>query len=828
VTPFAYVPRNNNSKQHHDQQNSQMRQVYGPSLESAAAVATSQTLTPQITAEKTQDQPVSEARTTTECSSQTKTAKAGRNASAPALQDLGYFENETVKHSERLVKLLEHEAVSIARGGLNSLDFGGWVGFKAKSASPATGMASLADGCHQGVESAMRSRKHTVILRDPEEDYDNDNDQDDDTDGGGNDGQTPRTATGAGGTPADAAGAASTGNRPPTTPGRENAEAAAAARKEEHDLAEVDAVRLIVGYDTDWISVPTNVVPEWEFAQLRPLTEFTALCEYAVLNVSDRAAVEAGTAHMKLLARRMGAQDKDANSRGSVNALSNRSSGDGKTSRDARPDNAGGISGSGASGVSALGGRNGLAARAGIGGSGITSNGNRRAGIVGRGQPGGANRRAAGRIPSRAQRENSTTGNSPTGASGPAQPIAPAQGPYRRNDLFFRHIATLFDVCSLGLMAQLKKDSEPLSLELNLDKLLERNVDSLMESLQAYTKSTRSFLIVFVVMPPRSDSYTLLAMDSLAQVLARLEKSVGIRSDGTTINGSDSDPSMPGFYSSSSSSSSSPTTRIIFQLVPFELPSAALQRRSMLNICCGLYTKASLLRNDPKPAPIAMAQNPGPPCVHIGYCLDPSSGWLTACWTDKQGTFAHTSVSRTHASTPRGEALQTLMAETEKLLVQQHASVPSGEPVRLCISIVASTETSLRGDLATWKETMNSFSQRYSQIQISMAVCRVTAGYVRVPDSVLAGLQACDVTCNGNDERSARTHLIVGRTPLQSNRSLLPLLEVEMCDGDLSADVVLRDLQALAALRIFGQQDSIVPIHLEISGRLSNWLSPIR
>jgi len=184
------------------------------------------------------------------------------------------WKNETIVAKDCFVQELEREAISVARGGFNCIDFDEfWECFRREDATAITSFVSIADGSSRGVPMSHSNKRYKI--------------------GDGNEKVTPQNKD----------------NEDEDEEDEDDEDDDEMERQEYYDqsLHEEDkvvsstqenalegAVRLVVGYDQDWISIPCNVVSEWEFAQLRPLTNFRVESDYTIVKLfcqTDQAAM---------------------------------------------------------------------------------------------------------------------------------------------------------------------------------------------------------------------------------------------------------------------------------------------------------------------------------------------------------------------------------------------------------------------------------------------------------------------------------------------------------------------------------------------------------
>jgi hypothetical protein len=265
--------------------------------------------------------------------------------------------------------------------------------------------------------------------------------------------------------------------------------------------------------------------------------------------------------------------------------------------------------------------------------------------------------------------------------------------------------------------------------------------------------------------------------------------------------------------------------KVLFQMVPADIPGALFRRKAMQQLCNSVFAKAALLRGQAR-SPVAMMDNDCPPCIHVAYALE--RPWLTVSWTDHRGQLLEAAALRVSTGTTTGEYqprdLDTLLASVVWRRAQAYARTfvdqVSSEPCRrVCVTALHRPGAT---ELLAWKGLMSKPFAHASGVAVDhVALCHARAGTVACPPRSPAAFRVVSAGSGaGGDPRPSR--LVVGCQRLRSDPSLLPVLELELLAGGMSLDDVMRDMQLLGALPT-SAPSSVVPVHMQAVARLALW-----
>jgi hypothetical protein len=287
--------------------------------------------------------------------------------------------------------------------------------------------------------------------------------------------------------------------------------------------------------------------------------------------------------------------------------------------------------------------------------------------------------------------------------------------------------------------------------------------------------------------------------------------------------------------------------KVLFQMVPADIPGALFRRKAMQQLCNSVFAKAALLRGQAR-SPVAIMDNDCAPCIHVAYALE--RPWLTVSWTDHRGQLLEAAALRVSSGARSGECqprdLDELLAGVVWRRAQAYASTfvdqVSSEPCRrVCVTALNRPGAS---ELLAWKALMGKPFQHASGVAVDhFALCHARAGTVACPPRSPAAFRVVSAGAGsgsgsgvgGSSSTSTSTstsagarpsRLVVGCQRLRSDPSLLPVLEVELLAGGTALDDVVRDMQLLGALPT-NAPSSVVPAHIQAVARLALWVGEL-
>uniref|UniRef100_A0A7S2R6I8 Mediator of RNA polymerase II transcription subunit 13 n=1 Tax=Mucochytrium quahogii TaxID=96639 RepID=A0A7S2R6I8_9STRA len=390
--------------------------------------------------------------------------------------------------------------------------------------------------------------------------------------------------------------------------------------------------------------------------------------------------------------------------------------------------------------------------------------------------------------------------------------------------LFLNELSSLFDACNMGSLVRSGNDTDILLLE----TLLERDVATTVETIRNSLVPTkeRNLVVLFFVLPPRTEDFSLLVLDTLSQALERIQYSISHDEDIA------SSPTLSSASPLASASSTSPPSisppigvhpntpgnngteknglnqkgghlrkHILFQLVT---PDAlvGLRRKPVLQkVACSVYTKCSTFQNATlTPLPLVLAENVHSKGQTIHVCCVEFERLLCVAWTDQEGN-----ILRTHTFVASSNLEQQVWDRTIS---------ENGNATAICISYLGEVSDK---KVESWKSLVPSGSTK-----VMWGLFSLHAGCVKLPDDVLCGERDCDIVSSCKSSR-----LVFGKHPLESDYRRYPILEVEKRFGDLPEDDMVRDLQLLSSVQLYAKS-SVIPIHLQVAARLALAVSNIQ